>query len=370
MNAHLVTGATGFLGAATVIELLRRTDDPVFCLVRGENAGLRLGQILTRAATVYGCDDVFPDLPSRVTAISGNMERPGNAEAALRGVGITHVWHVAASLKFRARDADEIHQTNVVGTEELCAMAGRLGAETFVYFSTAFVGGCGEREFDEYGDVQGEPSNEYEASKRLAERHVLAERNTGFRSVVVRPSIVMGHSGTRAALSDMGVYGFAESLYRLRCLGAEHIREVFSSRPMRLVGDPTVEINLVPVDAVAQSAVHLGLSKDARGIYNLTNRQGTSVLTCFEAVCDLLDVPMPEFTQTADGLEVLDRMIAKHTEFHAPYLKQTRAFGRSRDEELPAASNLDIAYDVRELKELLQWYLDNEIAAALEGASK
>ena len=38
-QAHFVTGATGFLGAMLVLELLRRTDDDIVALVRPGDLG-------------------------------------------------------------------------------------------------------------------------------------------------------------------------------------------------------------------------------------------------------------------------------------------------------------------------------------------
>ena len=60
-NFHLVTGATGFVGGALVLELLARTDSQVACLVREDPASSpheRLETSLTHAARIYGRADL------------------------------------------------------------------------------------------------------------------------------------------------------------------------------------------------------------------------------------------------------------------------------------------------------------------------
>ncbi|WP_437900207.1 SDR family oxidoreductase [Sorangium sp. So ce124] len=52
-EAHLVTGATGFIGGALVLELLRRTDDDIVAMVRPGDTGAveRFRQSIHHAAS-------------------------------------------------------------------------------------------------------------------------------------------------------------------------------------------------------------------------------------------------------------------------------------------------------------------------------
>lgn len=111
---HLVSGATGFVGGALVLELLRRTDDP-----------------------------------------------------------ITDAWHAAASLRYEDADRSEILRTNVDGTAGMLGLARLLGVERFHHISTAYVadtrtGNVPER----FPGADTTPNNAYEESKIAAERLV------------------------------------------------------------------------------------------------------------------------------------------------------------------------------------------------------
>lgn len=58
---HLLSGATGFIGGAVVLELLRDPESEVYVLVRGQDpaqARRRLCNALTAAATAYDATPV------------------------------------------------------------------------------------------------------------------------------------------------------------------------------------------------------------------------------------------------------------------------------------------------------------------------
>ncbi len=103
MRRALLTGATGFVGAAIALELLERTDAQLLCIVR-DHAGMadaqtRLIRSLRSAARAYGMTAVFSEIPRRCVVVSGNIELPLCSADVHRIGRVDRVFHVAASLK-------------------------------------------------------------------------------------------------------------------------------------------------------------------------------------------------------------------------------------------------------------------------------
>ncbi|MDY0384450.1 hopanoid-associated sugar epimerase [Trichlorobacter sp.] len=168
-----VTGATGFIGASIVRELLKDGLE-VRALVRpgsdirnleGLPLELLQGDLLDRASLEKGC------------------------------AGCDWVFHAAADYRLWARTPQEMYRANVDGTRNLLEAALASGAERVVY--TSSVGTLGNP-----GD--GRPGNEqtpvtfsdmvgdYKKSKFLAEREAEKFVDRGLPLIIVNPSTPVG----------------------------------------------------------------------------------------------------------------------------------------------------------------------------------
>jgi dihydroflavonol-4-reductase len=169
----LVTGATGFVGANLVRELL------------ADGATVR---VLVRPAsdrrTVTGLD---------VETVEGDLCEPGSLGAALRGVEV--LYHVAADYRLWARDPRELYRVNVDGTRALLAAAAASGVGRVVY--TSSVGTLGippdgtpgtESTPVSLSDMVGH----YKRSKFLGEREAERAAAQGLAVVIVNPSAPVG----------------------------------------------------------------------------------------------------------------------------------------------------------------------------------
>jgi len=168
-----VTGATGYIGTKLVQELVRRG-----CRVRG----------LTRAT---GLAQAAADGP--VEWVPGNLLDPDSLRRGM--AGCEQVYHLAAYAKNWARDKQMFFQQNVVGTRHVLAAAQACEVRRVVVTSTIVTLGAtapGVVGDENMARITPRFFTEYEESKTVAEREVLAWAARGGPAVIVNPTRVYG----------------------------------------------------------------------------------------------------------------------------------------------------------------------------------
>ena len=169
----LVTGATGFVGANLVRELLK-DGTAVRVLVRPESP----------RTTIKGLD---------VEEVLGNLQDRDSLRHALKGCQV--LYHVAAHYSLWSRDAAQMYQANVEGTRNILEVALEQGIERVVYTST--VGALGIPKNGLPGNEETpvtlqEMVGDYKRSKFLAEREADRIARLGLPIVIVNPSAPVG----------------------------------------------------------------------------------------------------------------------------------------------------------------------------------
>lgn len=183
MTIHLVTGATGFVGRHLVRALLNR-GSTVCAVVRSTTRSPeeRIEE------TLPGC---LAHHRGRFRAVEGDVTQAHLGVApSVRAELAQHrivIWHLAAHLAFKEQQKGVSHLTNVVGTENVVALANDVGAHLY-YVSTAFVRG----------------RNDYERSKAAAEQSVHARCRIPY--TIFRPSIIVGDA--REGKADGCTFGY------------------------------------------------------------------------------------------------------------------------------------------------------------------
>jgi nucleoside-diphosphate-sugar epimerase len=242
----LVTGATGFIGGR-LVERLVKEGRPVRCLVRETSDTSKLERLEVEIAV-------------------GDLARQSSLARAVDGCD--YVFHCGALVSDWAT-ADEITQTNVVGTRNLLEAAVRGSVRRFVHFSSTDVYG-----HPDLGEVDETYSarrfrNWYAQTKLEAEREVRRVQAAHDLDVVVlRPATVYGPGST-------DVVG--------------EIARAMRARSMLLIDGGRAIAGLCFVENLVDAAV-IALHHEAAsgGVFNIS---------------DGLDVTWREFTDgLADGL--------------------------------------------------------------------
>jgi dihydroflavonol-4-reductase len=173
MSPVLVTGASGFVGAAVVRALLAR-GEAVRVLLRPQSDRRNVAGLA-------------------VETCLGSLDDPASLARAVAGCRC--LFHVAADYRLWVPDPAAMHRTNVEGTEALMRAALAAGVERIVYTSSVAVLALSDAApSDETSPSRLEDMiGPYKRSKFLAEERVRAlVAEAGLPAVIVNPSTPVG----------------------------------------------------------------------------------------------------------------------------------------------------------------------------------
>jgi thioester reductase-like protein len=258
----LLTGATGFLGSHMLLDLLRRSDAHVVCLVRARDeadAERRLGAAL-RSFDVPWSGEVR----RRVTPLAGDVREPrlGLADSAWESLAseVDSIVGVAAAVDF-LRGYRSLRATNVLGPLTLAELAttGRPKPLHHVSSIAVFneVGIASMGEDDPVAHVDRLEAG-YDRSKWAAEGVLRRARDHGLTVTFLRPGGIGGHTHTGAYNPRDLSAGFTSAFSRYRTVPAFRY------------------LNVAPVDWVSRVAAAIVCDPSAWGRnYNLAGRPNT-----------------------------------------------------------------------------------------------
>ena len=247
-----LTGATGFLGAFLLRDLLSRDVAKVICLVRAKDADKGLER-LRESGEGRGAWDEAWVTEGRVEAVAGDLGDDNfglspetwtrvaeEADSVCHNGAMVHwVYHYA---KLRAANV-----LSTITALRLCAegkpkafsfvsSTSVLDAEGFIRKADESInaGGAGLLESDDLEDGRYALETGYGQSKWVCEKVIMAAAQRGLSGWIVRPGYVLGHSSTGVTNTDDFIWRMVKGCLQL------------GTRP-----DINNSVNLVPVDHVA-----------------------------------------------------------------------------------------------------------------------
>ncbi|WP_428836488.1 type I polyketide synthase [Streptomyces cheonanensis] len=276
----LLTGATGFLGAFLLRDLMRTTRARVHCLVRGadaEGARARLRENLEW----YGIQDAIEE--DRLSIVVGDLAEPrlgltaADFDALSRSVDA--VYHAGAAVNW-VQPYATVRAANVGGTEELLRLAARHRTVPLHHVSTLGVyvgrdtGGAPLRTTDPTGPGETLPTG-YTQSKWVSEQIIDLARERGLPVSVYRIDLIAGDRETGACQARDFVW--------LSLKGMLQAGAVPSGVP--------VSFRLMPVDYTSAAILHL--SRRAENSARTFHVCGHTGLPLEDMIAELRDAGHP-----------------------------------------------------------------------------
>ncbi|MEU4493204.1 thioester reductase domain-containing protein [Streptomyces sp. NPDC023998] len=241
-----LTGATGFLGAYLLRDVMRTTEATVHCLVRGADETAALGRLRANLEW-YGIWDQVDR--TRLSVVVGDLAEPGLGLAPERfdelARTVDAVYHPGAMVNW-VQPYATVKAANVSGTEELLRLAARHRTVPVHYVSTLGVyvgrdtGGAGIKVADPSGPGETLPTG-YTQSKWVAEQIIELARDRGLPVSVYRVDLIAGDHETGACQTRDFVWLTLKGLLQA---GA-------------VPGEIPVQFRLMPVDYASAAILHI-----------------------------------------------------------------------------------------------------------------
>ncbi|HEY9763710.1 MAG TPA: amino acid adenylation domain-containing protein [Trichocoleus sp.] len=263
----LLTGATGFLGAFLLHEILEQTQATVYCLMRAGNTN-DAAQRLQRSLEFYSLwhdrsqKDGKPERNTRIIPVVGDLSLPrfGLSEQQFEELAATIdvIYHNASWVNF-VYPYSVLKTANVGGTKEILRLASHTQVKAVhflsslgVYAPAAYADGVIQEQDlpDRTTGLYG-----YTQTKWVSENLIRAAQARGIPAAIYRPAWIEGHTQT-------GV-----------CNHSDFLRSMIKGcLQLGIAPDWNMPVDIVPVDFVSQAIVHLSQQEHTFSkAFNLSN---------------------------------------------------------------------------------------------------
>ena len=264
-TAIFLTGATGFLGAFLLQELLQQTQADIYCLVRATDNDSAQIKVQNNLESYGIWQDAFR---SRIIPVLGDLSK------FQLGLSTEYFLHIASQIDVIYHSAawlnyvypyDALKPSNVLGTQEIFRLAsfGKVKPvhhiSTVAVFESSFYLGKTVSESDPLAHSSGMKLS-YSQSKWVAEKLATIARERAIPVSIYRPPFISGHSQTGAWYTDDVI-----------------CRMIKGCIQMGSMAGITDILDLSPVNYVSKSIVYLSRQREALGkSFHLNNPQPIS----------------------------------------------------------------------------------------------
>ncbi|MFB2969192.1 thioester reductase domain-containing protein [Aerosakkonema sp. BLCC-F183] len=278
-DAIFLTGATGFLGAFLLDELLHQTAATIYCLVRNCNTSDEGKHKIQKNLKRYSLEN--QSFNSRIIPIIGDLSQP------LLGLEEQHFYYLASEIDLIYHAGADVNllypypalrATNVQGTQEILRLATQIKLKPVHYVSSLGVfestGYSGKKRKIEEQDSLDDCEVVYGGycqSKWVVEKMLETAKSRGIPVIIYRPGMISAHSQT-------GVFNTQDMLCRL----IEQFIEQGSAP------DLDITIDMTPVDYVSRAIVYLSKQKELLGqVFHLVHPQPLHLSNFVKEICAL-----------------------------------------------------------------------------------
>jgi nonribosomal peptide synthetase MxcG len=287
----LLTGATGFVGAHLLAELLARTEARVVCPVRAADA-TRAAERVRRAMAGWGLSTA--GIEDRISAVPADITQPwlGVGEKRFRELSeeCEGIYHNAAVVSV-LRGYGSLRAANVLATRELLRLAAAGRPAPFHYVSTLAVAppaALSPEVPEDFLPPHPGLRDGYQQSKWASERLVEQAGERGLPVCVYRPGRVVGAPGT-------GIVNEQDLLWRV----------LLSGIPAGALPELNVAETWTPVDYAARAIAYLSLpARTSPAVFNLALAPEVRLV---DLICWVRDygypvdtLPLPEWRARLD----------------------------------------------------------------------
>jgi len=259
-----LTGATGFLGAYLVTEILKSTSVELYCLVRpkrGENNRLRIENQM-RHYEVWEKSETWQSAwDKRLHVVEGDvtLSRMGLPDPIYESLArqVDVIINGAAHVNF-IYPYEALRNTNVLGLHEIIQFAFHTRIKPVHHLSTAAIWPMGAQ----YTFLEKDPIDHnkllnlgYDEAKWVGEKVLLNAAERGLPVARYRPGEVGGDSITGHCVTDHFLVACVKGFLQ------------FGAFPQM-----DIEVDIAPVDYVAKAMVYLAFNRQPLGrVFHLTN---------------------------------------------------------------------------------------------------